>query len=153
MADTNLLSVISLLNKYGVWGMNKFDNRITLQKAVYMAQQVGVKGLDKYQFSWYLYGPYCPELTKEAFELKDKSIDCCASNGGDIKKLEDILRNEKIADPVWMEVIGSIHFLKRIYPEKTQEEIIGMVEKKQPYIKRQICLEAWTQLEKFKLIA
>jgi len=147
--NKDLLSVINLLKKYCVFGMDKFDNRIIFQKAVYFAQQKGMTGLNDYNFNWYIYGPYCPKLTEDGFKIDaSKNTHKSFQETKDMADLENFLGNEKIADPIWMEVLASIHFLKRIYPSKTKEEIITMVKSKQPYIEKKACIKAWNQLEK-----
>jgi len=45
--------------------MTSFDERLALQKTIYLAQQVGVPL--GYQFSWYLRGPYSKDLTSDAY--------------------------------------------------------------------------------------
>ncbi len=42
-----------------------FQQRLILQKAIYLAQAKGVNW--GYHFSWYLYGPYCRALTDDGF--------------------------------------------------------------------------------------
>ncbi|MEW6197454.1 MAG: hypothetical protein AB1601_02150 [Planctomycetota bacterium] len=44
-----------------------FDGRLAIQKCVYLAQAAGAKL--GYHFRWYLRGPYCPELTDDAFAI------------------------------------------------------------------------------------
>ena len=44
-----------------------FDERLILQKAVYMLQSAGVHL--GYRFRWYLRGPYSPEMTAGAFGI------------------------------------------------------------------------------------
>ena len=45
--------------------MDSFDDRLILQKAVYLAQQAGISL--GYHYYWYLRGPYCRELTADAY--------------------------------------------------------------------------------------
>jgi hypothetical protein len=45
--------------------MDSFDQRLALQKTIYLAQQMGVSL--GYQFSWYRRGPYSADLTADAF--------------------------------------------------------------------------------------
>ncbi|MCB1125124.1 MAG: hypothetical protein KDM81_01410 [Verrucomicrobiae bacterium] len=45
--------------------MESFDDRLILQKAVYLAQQAGIPL--GYHYYWYLRGPYSRELTADAF--------------------------------------------------------------------------------------
>lgn len=47
--------------------LNYFDDRLILQKAVYLAQAAGVEL--GYFFHWYLRGPYSPALTRDAFAM------------------------------------------------------------------------------------
>ena len=47
-----------------------FSERLNIQKRVYLTQ---LTGLDLgYRFGWYIRGPYCRELTADAFTLKDE---------------------------------------------------------------------------------
>ena len=45
--------------------LNKFDDRMSLQKLGYFLQKLGV--INGFHFSWYIRGPYCSLLTNEAF--------------------------------------------------------------------------------------
>ena len=47
----------------------EFDDRLKLQKAIYLLQEAGFAF--NYKFSWYIRGPYSPELTEDAFSTKD----------------------------------------------------------------------------------
>ena len=49
--------------------MDSFDQRLALQKTIYLVQQIGVPL--GYHFSWYLRGPYSSELTSDAFANLD----------------------------------------------------------------------------------
>ncbi len=46
---------------------DNFDNRLILQKAVYILQQAGIQL--GYRYGWYLRGPYSPELTNDVFSV------------------------------------------------------------------------------------
>jgi uncharacterized protein YwgA len=55
-----------VLNELGMnQSMDSFDERLTLQKTIYLLQQMGVHL--GYQFSWYIRGPYSRDLTADAF--------------------------------------------------------------------------------------
>ena len=47
--------------------MDSFDDRLILQKAIYLAQQAGIPL--GYHYYWYLRGPYSRELTADAFAM------------------------------------------------------------------------------------
>lgn len=46
---------------------SSFDDRLILQKAIYLVQQAGVDL--NYRYTWYLRGPYCSDLTRDAYEM------------------------------------------------------------------------------------
>ena len=54
---------------YNQFNMENFDNRLKLQKIVFLLQQ---QGIDLgFNFNLYIYGPYSRDLTKIGFYIKD----------------------------------------------------------------------------------
>jgi hypothetical protein len=47
--------------------LSTFNERLTIQKAIYLAQAAGVSL--GYHFRWYLRGPYSPDLTNDVFAV------------------------------------------------------------------------------------
>ena len=47
--------------------VSTFDDRLILQKVVYLLQAAGIQM--GYRFRWYLKGPYSPEMTADAFSI------------------------------------------------------------------------------------
>ena len=47
--------------------IDTFEDRLILQKAVYLAQAAGVDL--GYYYHWYLHGPYCSSLTKDEYAI------------------------------------------------------------------------------------
>jgi uncharacterized protein YwgA len=47
--------------------IGSFQDRLIMQKAVYLAQAAGVNL--GYYYHWYLYGPYSPSLTRDEFAV------------------------------------------------------------------------------------
>jgi len=65
MGDVGKLS--SCLDRLGGLDLTTLENRKLLQKRIYLLQAFG---LDLgYRFGWYIYGPYSPDLTRDAFDL------------------------------------------------------------------------------------
>lgn len=55
-----------VLNELGMTpSVDTFDDRLILQKTVYLVQQLGIPL--GYYFSWYIRGPYSRDLTADAF--------------------------------------------------------------------------------------
>ncbi|MEK6797765.1 MAG: hypothetical protein AABZ12_02235 [Planctomycetota bacterium] len=103
--------------------LDSFERRLMIQKKVYLTQ---LTGLDlAYRFGWYLHGPYCRELTNDAFRAKEQ-ID----GGEDDYKRETLApfarkltgkaetiwanRPDGIDEDDWLELLASLHYLKHI---------------------------------------
>jgi len=99
--------------------IDNFEDRLILQKAVYLAQAAGVNL--GYYYHWYLYGPYSPSLTRDEYTVyTDISAGLDESEGW---KLDDIssqrlerirgifteLERDKLAEK--LELLASVHFL------------------------------------------
>ena len=60
----------AIIDAIGGVDLTRFRDRLLLQKRVFLLM---VKGIDLgYSFSWYLRGPYCPALTKDAFAVDEE---------------------------------------------------------------------------------
>jgi uncharacterized protein YwgA len=97
--------------------INTFEDRLILQKAVYLAQAVGVN--IGYYYHWYLHGPYCPSLTRdeyaigygqdaddsEGWKLDDESAER-------LKKLQNLIpKGDRSEARQKLELLASVHFL------------------------------------------
>jgi uncharacterized protein YwgA len=104
--------------KIGV-SMDSFHDRLINQKAIYLAQELGVDL--GYYFRWYLRGPYCPALTTDLFsmipELKAKynpakhwKLDNTSKER--LGKLHSLIDRKNGNLPVkYLELLASVHFL------------------------------------------
>lgn len=99
--------------------INSFQDRLIMQKSVYLAQAAGVNL--GYYYHWYLYGPYSPSLTRDEYSIAmDISADMDESKGWKLdnissQRLERIrgifagLKGDKLAKK--LELLASVHFL------------------------------------------
>jgi uncharacterized protein YwgA len=101
--------------------LGTFGARLTLQKAIYLAQEAGVQL--GYSFRWYLRGPYSPDLTRDAF-----AVTAALSQGtGETQgwRLDDVSQ-QRIPElrqhfagitaahlPRKLELLASVHFLRK----------------------------------------
>ncbi len=70
--DTKLKLTLRALKKLGISvSLDTFDQRLIVQKVVYLLQYFGLP-VD-WNYSWYLRGPYSTELTKALFETPESS--------------------------------------------------------------------------------
>ena len=96
-----------------------FQDRLIMQKSVYLAQAAGVHL--GYYYHWYLYGPYSPSLTRDEYAIAmDISVGMDESEGwklddGSSQRLEGIRGiftepdRDKLAKK--LELLASVHFL------------------------------------------
>ena len=80
--------VMRELRELGDFSLKSFDDRLFLQKAIYLLQILGVDL--RFRFSWYLRGPYSNALTQCAFEI-DVS-DTLKSNFDKLKLRPEVLQ-------------------------------------------------------------
>jgi uncharacterized protein YwgA len=113
------------------------DDRLRVQKAVYLGQLTGVDL--GYRYNWYVHGPYSPSLTQDYFALDGLSeeergqVQAAELNSATRAKLAAArpLFNapEGVDLPLhsWLELLSSWHYLLRIakYPEEKASATIN----------------------------
>lgn len=145
-------TLVSILKRIGEYDIDFFKDRLLLQKHVYFLQSFGV--YLGYRFSWYLHGPYSPQLTRDCFDGATSGTvphDVAFTASGE-ENFSCFLRflGDKKKDAVWMEILASLHFLTKAYPRRNKTEIFGIVMRKQPYLNdKNKCEEAWSYLKRF----
>jgi len=99
--------------------MREFNDRLILQKAIYLAQAAGVNL--GYYFGWYLHGPYCSSLAEDGFSIDVQAADSTPESEGwrldnsstaELKKIEALFagKNRK-ALAKDLELLASVHYL------------------------------------------
>ena len=155
MSEKKIRALGNLFKRIGNFSMLTLNNRIIFQKTVYLMQAFGL--YIGYRFSWYLYGPYSTGLARDGFGLIDvfkysKPLEFIEDWAEErFEKFLDFIEPIK-KDPKQLEMLASLHFLKKLYPREGKEAIIDKVEHKQPYITRDECLNAWAYLEKHGMV-
>lgn len=135
--------------------METFSGRLKLQKTIYLMQSFGL--YIGYPFSWYIRGPYSPELTRDGFELREIYDLMPEAHFADPKDEEQFNRflaflGEKKDDADWLEIIASIHFLKQLDRNLPKDQIIRKVMSKKSYFTKELCEKGWKYLEEWKMI-
>jgi len=99
--------------------IDTFDDRLVLQKAIYLAQAAGLSL--GYHYRWYLRGPYCPAVAEDGFaiaaalsqgldEAKRWTLD--SSSLAKLAKVRRLLRHQALPSHVTrLELLASSHFL------------------------------------------
>lgn len=103
-----------VLDRLGTTDISTVDDRMEVQKAVYLTQSAGV-GLG-YSYGWYVRGPYSPALTRDYFDLSDETPQSASLKEAAAERIDKVvaLMNEQIDDlrrPQRLELFASIHYL------------------------------------------
>lgn len=146
-------------------GMATFDDRLRLQKLIYMVEAFGV--YLGYDFSWYLRGPYCTRLAKTGFELEqiaDRIEDGTKTKFADPymqKRFDRAIRfidriMDGPSDTERLEIASSIHLLLQT-TDLDKQAILSRVISKMPASGDQkhmegLCERMWEELSKEDLI-
>jgi uncharacterized protein YwgA len=115
--------------------ISTLQNRVCIQKAIFLAQEAGANL--GYSYSWYVHGPYSPELTTDYYELdndlstgdedyqKYKLISALNDPLQKIKGLFSVPQNINLSQDKWLELISSIIFWQKITNDEriTKERI------------------------------
>jgi uncharacterized protein YwgA len=121
--DRRLHNLQLVLEKLGVGSdIDSIDRRVTIQKAVYLAQEAGIPLL--YRYNWYVMGPYSPNLTRDYYALQEQPWEALAS----IKNMtlkepfaSVVTQLKAVMDPPedvhlntrdWLELLASAHYLR-----------------------------------------
>lgn len=100
--------------------INTVEQRLETQKAIYLAQSMGVEL--GYSYGWYLKGPYSPSLTRDYFELDATAEDDFVEGRslkdrvrGILDQLKHLIddRDVPLSRAHWLELLASIRYLIR----------------------------------------
>jgi len=109
--------------------MNNFQDRLKFQKLVYLMQNFGLPL--GYGYSWYVRGPYSPELTKTLFSISNNPA--LFSKGKELRFKEEAavvsridefgkLLGVDLTDPLFLEVLASMVFIKKAHRSKKLDD-------------------------------
>ena len=135
--------------------MQDFDDRLRLQKLIYLLQASGV--YLGYDFSWYLRGPYCSQLAHNGFALRkvygDIPDDIRLKNECDRKNFAKFQKFVDGKDIDGLEIAASLHYQKTVRGKNvTDEDILKKVTEKRPNFTEQKVRDIWGEMKKWQLI-
>lgn len=149
-------TLAAFLKRLGGLDLQSFRGRLILQKTVYLLQAFGF--YLGYRYNWYLYGPYSPDLTKDAFSIVEsfgEAKPVAFTDPSLEQRFQAFVKflGSKKADAEWLELVASIHFLSKLYPDWSHTQVLEKVKKKQPYFTAQRAEEALSYLRGHTLIS
>lgn len=117
---SELIALALALKELGCSSVSTFSNRLMLQKKIFLAQQLGLNF--GYRYNWYLHGPYSPDLTGAAFEIKNEDGKGLNDWILDEPKLAVLRRinqfsesREDCTEESWYELLSSLVYLHKEY--------------------------------------
>lgn len=149
------LALGAILKRIGNFDVSTFEGRLVLQKTVYLLQSFGL--YFGYKFSWYVHGPYSPELTKEAFKLAPvyKMVPPAKFAKSQTEERFHVFSKfigDKANDGDWLEQLACIHFLNSLNPKASKKDIIENVLNHESHFNGIQCQKAWDYLVKYDLV-
>jgi len=160
---TNTNKLWKYLDEISGTNIQTFNDRKKLQKTVYFLQRMGLNM--GYKFGWYIHGPYCSDLTKDAFEFHNQNETLKATGFSEISPAEiEIIGNIKnfVGDlkdsPDMLELLASLDFIKNIayipdIEEKDKQVVIKQLKILKPGKFKDVDIEqSWDRLLSFDLV-
>ena len=140
MANKSLLPVFNEI--YGEnFSYSNFDQRIEMQKAVYLLQEMGVPVGD-YGFRWYLHGPYSQSLLDDMHYEDGRSctkLTLSKEYADSIKRLHELVTSVKrgtYSISKWVECLASLHYLRKnvLVFNASDNDVVKELEKRKPHL-------------------
>ncbi len=143
--------------------MDSFDDRLIVQKALYLAQAAGHDC--GHFFRWYLRGPYSPDLTRDAFGIKadvDAKLDDSDQWELDDAAIERLGRAKRLIPGVkthekarLLELLASVHFLvdRKQVPSPDPDGLVELLRRYDKNYTREEVQTALQELRKHGLLA
>ncbi len=107
--------------------MKQFDDKLKVQKIVYLAQEYGVDF--GYAFAWNRRGPYCKQVSEHAHTILDSDVGIDAQFENENKeKLQKFVAVMKpyLDETDWLEIAASLVYLRKdSYEGMELDRIIG----------------------------
>lgn len=141
MANKYLLPVYKTLYERN-FSYSDFDQRMEMQKAVYLLQDMGVP-IGDYGFRWYLHGPYSQSLQDDMHYESGRtvsSLNLSKEYSDSIIRLHDVIHSEEgktYSVSNWVECLASLHYLREnlLNFDATEEDVVNELEKRKPHLK------------------
>jgi uncharacterized protein YwgA len=142
--------------------LDTFGDRMTIQKEIYLSQAAGIHL--GYRYNWYLRGPYSPDLTRDAFELRARQRSEFDETVGwnlddeSIRKLENLKslwsHVGTFERPRWLELLASVHFLLKTRQASSENipNLRAILEKNSKFFSEEEIQQAIQELKQHELL-
>ncbi len=153
MANRYLLPVYKTLYDRD-FRYSNFDQRMEMQKAIYLLQDMGVPVGD-YGFRWYQHGPYSQSLQDDMHYENGRAYAALIlprEYAESLDQLHDVIHAEERGNysiSHWVECLASLHYLREnlLSFNATEDEVVCALEKR----KQHLCDHA-TNVSAYRLV-
>ncbi len=152
MYSTSLASILRrLAQETGqAFDPSVFENRVRIQKAIYLLQSTGYGPATRWDFSMFVRGPYSPSLTREYYGFEGLSIRPAAPASIPGRYLNPVVEATK-KGVAFMECVATLHLVTRNNPGRSKKELLAQTALLKPELKRYL-QEAWAFLQAHRLL-
>ena len=148
MANKYLLPVFKELYCYE-FNYSDFDQRMEMQKAIYILQDMGVPVGD-YGFRWYLHGPYSQALQDDMYYENGQpyaGLTLSDEYQNSIKKLYQIIHSSEkksYSTSHWVECLASLHYLREnvLSFNASEDDVIKELERRKLHLNNHVANKA-----------
>ena len=148
-------STIRILNALTPVSLEDFDDRLKLQKLVFLARKMGYP--IGYSFSWYARGPYSPSLTRMLFSANEQDQLALADpvltadEAGITRVLREFLGSD-VSNPRMLELLASVWYFmrKRTYSPPEKSTLIQKILQRKPQFTEDDVERAIDRIQEFR---
>jgi len=135
--------------------LNSLTGRKRIQKIVYLLKQFGADL--KFGYTWYVHGPYSPELTRTLFNPTNTDLESEWQLTGPELQIVNHLRNflaEDLYSVDSLELMVSLIYLIKHAPKEgydTRQKIIGYLQDRKPQFSSEEIEAVWRKIAKSEI--
>lgn len=156
--NNSQIATAVVLRDLKCYSIETINDRILLQKKVFLAQDIGLPL--GYGYSWYIHGPYSTDLTTVAYQVIPEGFESIEKNSlkapynamiARVNALESEIKNHGVTIGVvqWYELLASIaYWYKRGYTEENR--IITRIKETKPQFSESQTKAAYSSYIQFK---
>lgn len=147
-------SVLRLLNHYGNIDLERFSDRLRLQKLAFLSQELGLG--NEFSFTYYHYGPYSPTLTKllyKGYETQafPEQIQLTEQEQRIVQRIGELM-GEQINDVESLELFATIWYLtpSREISDTERQDLIVLIQETKPRFRTEQIQAAMNRIIEFR---
>jgi len=144
--EERLASFLKTLEGKGILSFNKnlFNNRLKLQKYVFIAKKFGLRL--PYNYSLYIRGPYSSSLADDYYEIQDYH------DSDTIEMNDDFFRLVKNKSEVWLELAATLLMIRERYGSINDERLVDLVKSVKPHAQKDELRKIISLLKKYNCL-